>query len=392
MNRTQKLLILLCGIFLVPTLLDAQINFNGSRGLTYVHSAWTVDPGFLTVTSHSRVFGKTANFPDSSISVRNVSGRLNVNYGLNEHFEISVTPLLYQDTNFEGNEVNAPDDLFLSVKAGSFTAHGSKWAYGGLLSLRFPTGYIHNLPLEPYSTNHVSFGLMGLITHATNPVYPEEGTNIHLNLGYWFHNDVGAELIKGNSDVTPESMSQELLYGFGVRVPGEKVDFSAELFGNIFTSKPPRAAYSRENYVYLAPTFFYKASKWVTLNFGVDVRVTNSDDETLYAPAENGVPRIFPDPQPNYAAWRLNLGAKFTLLSSTIYRTHQRDLLMQKAESREELFQQILKEQREAESAEAELERIRTERIRAEQELERLRRILEEDEQQSREKESEPNP
>ena len=50
---------------------------------------------------------------------------------------------------------------------------------------------------------------------------------------------------------------------------------------------------------------------------------------------------------------------------------------MQKAESRRELFEQIIKEQRETESAEAELERIKEERRKAERELERLRQILE---------------
>ena len=55
----------------------------------------------------------------------------------------------------------------------------------------------------------------------------------------------------------------------------------------------------------------------------------------------------------------------------------ERDLLMQKAQSRRELFEQIIREQDETESAEAELERIRAERIRAEKELERLRRVLE---------------
>jgi chromosome segregation ATPase len=86
---------------------------------------------------------------------------------------------------------------------------------------------------------------------------------------------------------------------------------------------------------------------------------------------------------PNYSTWRINLGAKFTLLPTSVYHTSERDILMQKAESRRELFEQIIRERRETESAEEELERIRDERRKAEQELERLRKILEGEEGQS---------
>ncbi|MCH7755622.1 hypothetical protein IH970_10945 [candidate division KSB1 bacterium] len=60
-----------------------------------------------------------------------------------------------------------------------------------------------------------------------------------------------------------------------------------------------------------------------------------------------------------------------------MYRPNQRDVLLQKAENRRELFEKIIREQRATESAEAELERIKAERVRAEKELARLRRILE---------------
>ncbi len=80
---------------------------------------------------------------------------------------------------------------------------------------------------------------------------------------------------------------------------------------------------------------------------------------------------------PNYNTWRVNVGGKFVLLPTSVYRTNERDILMQKAESRRELFEQIIRERRETESAEEELERIREERRKAERELEPLRKILE---------------
>ena len=92
-----------------------------------------------------------------------------------------------------------------------------------------------------------------------------------------------------------------------------------------------------------------------------------------------GVDPTLANGQPNYPGWRVNFGTHFSLTPAKIYRPNHRDILLQKAENRRELFEKIIKEQRATESAEAELERIKSERVRAEKELERLRRILEGD-------------
>lgn len=373
------LLLLLGGTALLPNALHAQINFSGGRGLTYVQSAWTLEQGFLTVSALTRSYGKVGNFPRLSgrtepLTIWDVTGRFSVNYGLGKHFELAISPTVYGDTNRGGDGVNVPDDLYLSLKIGSFTSPGSSVAYGFLLNTRFPTGGTHNIPFEPYSTDHVGWGFSSLLTYSRDPLYPEDATNIHFNLGYWNHNDVGAELSKSDAPGSePTSMTQELIYGTGVKIPTDKFDFSFELFGNIFLQKPPAAAYSRENYAYLTPTVFYKPYRWFTLHFGADFRLTSPKDQTDYTL----VGATLPDSQPNYPGWRVNLGTEFTLLPTTVYRVNERDVLMQKAETRRELFEQIIREQRQTESAEAELERIKEERRRAEKELERLRKILE---------------
>jgi len=115
----------------------------------------------------------------------------------------------------------------------------------------------------------------------------------------------------------------------------------------------------------------------MSLSLGADLRIFESSDKTLYAPAAAGIVRTLASAQPNYAEWRLNFGTHFSLLPTQMYRPNQRDVLLQKAENRRELFEKIIREQRATESAEAELERIKAERVRAEKELARLRRILE---------------
>lgn len=366
--------LLLGGLLVLPVQLSAQLNFNGSRGLTYVRSAWTLEPGFLTVQALTRSFGKVGNFANGPVTIWDVTGRFSVNYGLGDYLELNVSPILYGDTNRGGDGINLPDDLFLSLKLGSLSTPGSSIAYGFTLDARFPSGQMHNIPFEPYSAGRAAWGASALLTYSKDPLYPEDATNVHFNLGYWNHNDVGARISRANAPgAEPQSMSQELIYGAGVKIPTDKFDFSVELFGSFFLQRPPEAAYSREDYVYIAPTVYYKPYGWLNLYFGGDFRLSNSDDQTNY----DLIGRTLPNSQPDYPGWRVKFGTQFTLLPTSVYRVSERDILMQKAETRRELFEQIIREQRQTESAEAELQRIKEERRRAERELERLRRILE---------------
>lgn len=390
MKQAKYLLVLLVGIaLLAPTVLTAQINFNGGRGLTYVQSAWSLDQGYLTLTSQSRIFGKSKTTSLNAFTVWDISGRFQVNYGLNKNVEVSISPTLYQDTNAGPNKVNSFDALFLSAKYGSITSPGSSTAFGVQVKARLPLGDNHNLPFEAYASDKVAFGLTGLFSYSRDPLYPEGATNFHANLTYWNHNDVGVELVSGNPATAATSASQEILYGFGVKVPNEKFEFSAELYGNAFLKSPPAAAYSRESYMYLSPGISYTALSWLSVNFGADLRLFEGSDKTLYAPAAGGISPTFANSQPNYSSWRLNFGTKFNLRSTRSYRMDERELLMQKAQSRRQLFEQIIKEQKDTEAAQVQLERIKEERIRAEKELERLRRILEGETKEGSEKKDE---
>ncbi|MFQ5651734.1 MAG: hypothetical protein ACE5IY_17490 [bacterium] len=386
MKVRHVLVLALVGLVAVPGFLHAQTNFNGGLGLVYVQSAWNLERGVFTLSNNTRIFGKSANFPgESPLMIWNISGRISLNYGLGKHFEVSATPIIYQDTNQSGEKVNSPDDIFLTLKMGSFTSPTSSFTYGFSVSTRIPTGDKRNVPFEPYSSNRIGWGMTGLLSYSMDPLYPEHAPNFHINLGYWNHNDVGTEVVEGGDISTrPQSMTQELLYGVGVKVPKDVFDFSLGLYGNAFLQSPPRAAYSRENYLYVSPAVHYKPLKWMTFNVGVDVRVSKATDKTFYATDGTGAKRTLPGGQPNYPAWRINFGTSFSLQPSSSYRARERELLMQKAESRRDLFEQIIAEQRETESAEAELERIRAERVRAERELERLRAILEGEAQRAR--------
>jgi hypothetical protein len=381
-NFGRLLILALCfGVFGPVRQVHGQIN--ASRGPLTVRSAWTLEPGYLTLTTHTRFFGKVSQITQpgqtstSAVTIWDVQGGLSLNYGISKHFEAAFVPMIYQDTNKRTDKgYNLLDDLFLFLKVGSLGNKGSSLSYGFDLGVRFPTAKEHNVVLEPYSAAKTSFGVNALASYARDPLYPEDGFSMHFNLGYWNHNDVGSRLtptIFSRDTVRVLNMTQEMNYGAAMLFPFDKFDFRFEVHGRTFLQKPPVTAFSRESVAYISPGVTYKPYRWMTMLLNADLRVANASDETDYS--KPGVNKI--SDLPNYPSWRITLATKITILPTSLYAISERDILMKKAESRRELFEQIIKEQRETESAEEELERIKDERRKAEKELDRLRRILE---------------
>jgi len=365
-------------LLLVPSFLSAQQNAGG-RGLMYVHSARTIGKGHLNSYFHSRFFGKVGT-SITSVTYWDVQGSFSLNYGLTDRLEVSLLPIVYQDTNTGRNDspgYNLPSDLFLKLKVGSLGSPSSKFKYGIMATSRFPIGKTHNIIYEPYSAGTVEVGFTGLASYAGDLLFPTESFNGHLNLGYLFHNDAGNTLSYATGDtISNESISSELNFGLGIRYPFDKWDVSLELNGNMWIQKPAVTAYSRENYLYLTPGVSYKIYKWLHVDFGADFRLTSDNDETEYVYGISQLPQQLPS---SYPDWRVHMAVKLAILPSSIYKDSERDLLVKKAETRREVFEQIVKEKRETEDAEKELERIKAERKKAEEELMRLRKLLEGD-------------
>ena len=367
------LIVLLLG--LTPSLFG--IGLNGGTGLTYIKSAWNLKPGYLTLYGRTRFFGKVASLAEqaSAVTFWDVQGAFSINYGISDHIELFISPVMYQDNHKSGTGYNFPDDLLLGLKFGSYNLKGTSLTWAVSLDSRFPTAKHHNVPFEPYSAGTIEWGFTGMLTYSRDPLYPDDNLNIHANFGYVNHNDVGEKLSQLSYDnVSVTNMSQQLLYGIGMKIPSSEFDFSFELYGNKFLQKPPGTAFSLEDYIYLTPGINYQAYRWLTLSFATDLRLSPDKDDTLEPFASH-----IPADMPNYPSWRINLGMNIILLPTSVYKLSDKDILMRKAESRRELFEQIIKEQRETESAEEELDRIKQERRKAERELERLRRILEGD-------------
>ena len=298
---------------------------------------------------------------------------MSLNYGLGKHFDLTVASILYQDVNQGGSE-EYPWDTFVGLKIGSFGSKASSMRYGLELNARFPTGERHNVIWEDYTAGTTEWGATALVSYAYDPLYPEDAFNMHFNFGYLHHNDVG-EFLTGSKQFIKDdqvlSPSQQLRYALGLTIPTESFDYGLEWYGNYWIQQPPPTAASREPYLYMNLSIKYKPYRWFHFMVSGEYRLSADKDETV------GPRRTPSGGLPNYSTWRINVGAKFVLLPTSVFKLKERDILMQKAETRRELFEQIIKERRETESAEEELERIKEERRKAERELERLRRILE---------------
>ncbi|MBC8180799.1 hypothetical protein H8E88_06710 [candidate division KSB1 bacterium] len=363
-------------------------GINGGRGLTYVKSAWNLKPGYLTMYGRSQVWGQVAAGTLTSVAVWDIQGALSLNYGVSEHIELAISPIMYQDTQRGEKKYMVPGDLVVGLKFGSFNLKGGPMTWGISFDTRFPTGEDFNIAFEPYSANTITWGFTGTLSYSKDPLYPDENLNVDFNLGYVNHNDIGQELCNDPNDpFSVSAMTQQLLYGLGIKIPTPTFDFTVEIYGNSFIQKPPKeTAYSLENYFYLTPGINYRASRWLTLKVGADLRLSSNTDETTYQYKY----KKYSDDLPNYVPWRLNVGFNIFLLPTTVFKVSDKDVLIRKAQSRRQLFEQIINEQQETESAEEELERIKSERQKAEKELERLRRILEGDQKKKKTKEPPP--
>ncbi len=362
-------------------------GINGGRGLTYVKSAWNLKPGHLTLYGRSQVWGQVSSKALTSIAVWNIQGALSLNYGVSDHIELAISPIMYQDTQRTEKKYMVPGDLMVGLKFGSYNMGGSSITWGISFDARLPTGEDFNLAFEPYSAGTIAWGITTMLSYSKVPLYPDENVNIDFNLSYVNHNDVGQELSQRTNDPYSVSrMTQQLLYGLGIKIPTPTFDFTMEMYGNSFIQKPPKeTAYSLENYFYVTPGINYRAARWFTLKVGADFRLSSDIDETTYQYVGR-----YSDDLPNYSPWRLNLGFNILLLPTKVFKVSEKDILIQKAKGRRQLFEQIISEQQETESAEEELERIKAERRKAEIELERLRRILEGDQKKKKTKEPPP--
>ncbi|MEJ2053800.1 MAG: hypothetical protein P8X42_07770, partial [Calditrichaceae bacterium] len=196
----------------------------GSRGLIHTQSARTFEKGQLEVQTNMNFFTRVTDYLGSDAQVEQnftavnywlVASNLALTYGIIDNLDFTIAPRLYQDTHYD-NEYNIPGDIFLTLKAGSFD-FARRHMYGAvLLSTRLATGEQHNYPFAEYASGAVEYGFKGALSYFMDPYLPDRSMNMHLNLGWWNHNEAGEVLYKfGNgNEILASTNSSELQYAF----------------------------------------------------------------------------------------------------------------------------------------------------------------------------------
>ena len=380
MKKFIALAALAATVTLLPTRSHSQaFRLNGGRALPHVHTAWTLPRGQFSLHAfgssyYQTVVVKKAGALPEATTFWDVQSALALYYASGKHLEWAAKQVIYQDTH-RGKGYNVPDDLYLNMKFGSFGSKVSPLKVGLVLNGRIPLGQDHNIIFEPYSGGSVELGLIGAASYSPDLLIPENAFNLHVNLGMWHHNDTGKLLTGAAVDSLPVlTPSQEFLWGAGFAIPTHQFDFSFELYGRMFMTKPPVTAYSREDAIYFSPSVNYRPKHWAALNVGFDFRLTQSKDLTQYIA---GLPSINKD-LPSYPQWQVNFGATFHLNQAAppdnrplFVSANGRLVPRQKS-----LENQLNVEQRKTENAEEELTKIREERKRMEAMLARLRNLL----------------
>lgn len=372
---------------------------NTGIGLAYTGSALIIPRGTFAITNFSRFFFKDQVISHSSgvqtgVTIWNIQNGLAFSYGLANKFEITISQLIYQDTNTSGRGYILPGDVFFFGKIGAFKLPNSGVHLALQTMMRFPLGADHNILFEPYSGGRIEFGFKGIFSWYSTPNFIEAGSNIHLNLDFVSHNDLQKPLSAHPRDQGSTNTTRQLLYSLAVAKHAGDFEWALELYGNVFLTQPVFNAYSREPAAFLTPSVKFSPNGWFGLQVGVDFRLSADRDQTVYM-YETSKPS---QGLPNYPPWRLHGSLRIqggrkieSLTQKKIDSIGSNITIIDELNRRDQvIYEKLVQERKKTENAEEELERIRKERERMEKMLEQLRNVLNWQKKTNKKSDSEP--
>jgi hypothetical protein len=356
----------------------------GSRGFFHVQTASTLYKGTLDAGTNLNFYTKVGDYlgeqkPEnfSAVNWWDVQYNIYSTYGILDNLDMTFMWRIYQDTNRgligKGEsefQYNIPEDIFLDFKAGSFGLSNNRFNLGFITSFRIPLAENYNYSFEPYTAGSPAFGLTGLTSFYNDPYLHDRSYSVHLNLGWFYHNDAGQVLFyDGTREYKADGNASEFQYGLAFCYPTELFDLNLEWWGSQFINQPDTMAYSRENLMYVTPSVRFKPKPWFNFHMGLDIRVTKDEDTSYKLLPSSATVNL-----PNYPAWKLYMALNFRLLPwGSGYEGSKSS-----SRTKVDFYESLLKDSRRSEKIEEELRRLRKEREQAEKELEELRQMLEE--------------
>ncbi len=295
---------------------------TSETGPRHVASAWTIYKGGLYLNGQGRFYTKHETFTganqiESGVTYWDSQISSSLYWGLTNHVQFGLTPILSQKyhTPKEGSDV--PGDLLMNIKLGSIGPQSGAFGLALQLDARVPIGEHHNIPLHPYSADAVGFGGTGIVSFSPQ-LKTSSKFSFDVNAGYFNHNDADLKVSSSLADsFFVEAATQELTVATAARWTGKKIGLFAELHGRFFLQQPPETVYTRENVIYFSPGLVYQFNPWIQVIAGADILINGLDDETIYE--IDGAPVLEKpwDTVPNMPDWRFNFGLSFRLKEGT---------------------------------------------------------------------------
>ncbi len=342
-----------------------------------IHEAGSVflSAHYSTFKTH-HVF--TSHNARSGIVLWDTFSRIGLYYAATSHIEVGFVPTLFQH-NHHSNHLDFPSQVHALARLGSYTIADSAFMFGMQVSSRLPFHKRNNIPLQPYSTKRIGFGLSGMLSFLPSGSF--ESWQIHANLGLYDHNDTDLVLTDHPQDsLVNDKSTKELFYGVSVQKQWQGFAVYAELYGSFFLQQPPLSAYTRENSFYLNPGLVYRFNNWINLNVSLDVLLLGQQDKTRYDD-NGGYAEQKWRTLPNLPTWRLNAGLSFALYSPSQRQEHS-------GNNREENSREIIKDRADPFSVSRQefIEKLRNNQEKSQEEFLRLyEKVLEEDRERRKE-------
>ena len=379
----MKLLSIFLIIFLTINIFAQNPGSTPSNGFFHTHTGQTLDKGTLQFKTNMNLFTKTIEYRNTSLqpadftasSLWLVAGNISATYGLFDNFDFTAALRLYQSIDYE-NESNLPDDIFLSLKAGSFKFGKKRFNGSFTTSFRIPVADKHNYPFAEYASGAVEYGFFGALSFYVDPYLTNRFSNFHLNIGWWNHNELGQTLYtQGDTLELKATKNSSYLYlALATVIPAGAFEVRFELSGGLSTSDPDKFVYSAEEWVFLTPSLRYKPTDWLSVDLGVDLRMSPTDDRQRTSEIEDVSNEL--DLPKNYPAWKLQTGLNFTFPITSGSSKSLEEVESENFNRQVQLYQLIQEESEKSNEIENELRIIKKVREETDKEIEELKKVL----------------
>jgi len=377
----RKLILLQIIILTCATVYSQNPGTTGSLGFFHTHEGRTLLPGRWNFWANVNYWSQQAeylgapseDFPEGNYKL--IAANLAISYGIINHLDATLALRLYQETNHWETPENVPDDLFLTIKSGSFSFEQGHFAGALWATVRFPTGKVHNYPWAEYASGSTEYGFFGGISYYYNPFLTDQGVGLHFNFGWWNHNEKDREIDIIDATTTKATIqSQELKMNLAMSIPAGPLQFRVEIFGGVYTNIPDDYVYSAEDYAFVTPSVRYTPLKALSIDLGVDLRISPGDRQRT-----KGVPDYsnWLDLPTSYPPWKLQVGVLYSILPAGVKQQYGGAVDNIRIRKRLQFYEKVMTEKEKAANIEKDINKKKKAREDADEEIDKMKEELE---------------